>query len=86
MSRARKTAPRVVVKQTPDAEVPTEVLAESIVAISQGVKKLRAGRLNETALVLLLQHACKGVVSRNHIKCVLDALQDLERLYVRRAV
>lgn len=76
--KAAKTA----VKQTPEKEVPAEVLATSIVTIADGMRKLRASRLTERALVALLQDAT-GLSQRN-IKTVLVGLDDLERMYVKR--
>lgn len=73
---------RVAVKQNPEKEIATEVIAESIVAISDGIKKLRAGRLNDRALVLLL-HDVTGVARRD-IKVVLDGLQSLESTYIKK--
>jgi hypothetical protein len=70
------------VKQNPEKEIATEVIAESIVAISDGIKKLRAGRLNDRALVLLL-HDVTGVARRD-IKVVLDGLQSLESTYIKK--
>jgi hypothetical protein len=65
---------------TPD-ETPSEVLAAAIVEMSQGVKRLRAGRLNERAIVLLV-HASTSVAQRD-IKAVLNALESLEVEYLK---
>lgn len=73
----------VIVKQVEGAEVPAEVLASSIVAISEGVKKLRAGRLNDKALVLLIQNAAPGNVPKSDILAVLDGMAALEKLYLK---
>jgi hypothetical protein len=79
--------------EPPAKEVPTEVLAASIVAISQGVRRLRSGSLNDRALVLLIQDAVGGVgpergpkkqLTQREIKAVLDGIQDLEKTFVRR--
>lgn len=67
--------------------VPIEVMAESIVAISQGIRKLRAGPLNDRALVLLIQHAAPShngaAISQKEIKAVLAGIENLEREYLR---
>jgi hypothetical protein len=78
----------VAVKQVEGAEVPAEVLAQSIVDISRGMKMLTAGPLNERALLLLIQDAAGGEshVSLQIIKSVLGAVGDLERLYVNRGM
>jgi hypothetical protein len=75
---------KVVVAQNADAEVPTEVLADSIVAIAAGIKKLRAGRLNDRALYLLIQHAAPGAIAIREIKSVIEGMESLERVYLRK--
>jgi len=74
----------VNIVQKPETEVPAEVLADAIVAISQGVRKLRAGRLNDRALVLLIQHAAPSPINQRDVKSVLGAIDDLERQYIRK--
>jgi hypothetical protein len=88
-----KNAPEreVVVKQDEQKPVPVEVMADAIVAISQGMKKVMAGPLNEKAIVLLIQHAAPpyryGMQSKKvgtvEIKCVLEGIQGLERTYLK---
>lgn len=68
--------------------MPTEVLAQSIVAISDGLKALRSGKLNNRALVLLITHACPrmrgaGPVSKTHVEAVLAGIENLKREYIR---
>lgn len=77
--------------EEPAKEIPTEVLASSIVAIAEGVRKLRAGRLNDKALLLLIQHAAPNVGPRNYsplsikeIRAVLDGIESLETTYLRK--
>jgi hypothetical protein len=75
------------------SDVPLEVLAESIVSISDGVKKLRSGRLKESALLLLIQHAAPspkrgryrtGVpIPLKTIKAVLDGMEALKTEFVK---
>lgn len=67
--------------QVKQDETPTEVLAASIVAISQAARQMRAGRLNDKALVLLISHYSGE--SQRTVKLVLDAIENLEREYVR---
>jgi hypothetical protein len=79
----------ITVKQKDDAPIAVEVLAESIKAISDGVRKLRSGRLNDKALLLLIQHACPA--ERKYgpkpgvgtIKAVLAGMDALERTYLK---
>lgn len=72
---------RVEVMQQPQNEVPTEVLATSIKEISEGMKRLRSGRLNDRALLTLLQRSCG--VSQSDIKSVMDGLESLSRDYLK---
>lgn len=78
-------------KQDEERPVPIEVLAESIKAISDGVKKLRAGPLNERALVLLIQHAAPNIgkwgtnrIGMTEIKAVLEGMESLETAYLKK--
>lgn len=79
-----------IVKQTPEKEVPVEVLAESIVAISQGIRKLRSGRLTDRALLLLIQDAAPSIshkpISQREIKAVLEGIDSLERMYIKKKI
>lgn len=72
------------VKQNEETPVPVEVLAASIVSISEGVKKLLAGPLNDRALHLLIQHAAPTVLTIREIKSVLQGLVDLQKTYVKK--
>jgi len=80
----------VKVVKNPEQPEPTAVIAEAILAISEGVKRLRASRLNDRALVLLIQHACPSVgkfnqkpVSAKEVRSVLDGIESLEREYLK---
>ena len=64
-----------------DDPPPPEVIAQSIVDIAAGMKRLNAGRLNRNALVLLLHHASR--VGMRDIERVLEGLDSLERLYLK---
>ena len=83
---------KTIVKQNPEKELPTEVLAESILAISQGVKKLRAGRLTDRALLLLIQDAAPNVggkfgttkISMKEIRAVFEGIESLERAFIKK--
>ncbi|MDE2103460.1 MAG: hypothetical protein KGL39_39830 [Patescibacteria group bacterium] len=82
---------QVIVKQEPNAEVPTEVLAGAILAISVGLKQLRSGRLNDKALVLLIQHAAPSFdkhstrsVTVSMVKAVLEGIESLEATYLKK--
>lgn len=88
------TPKKIVVKQDVDAdEVPVEILANEITAMAESVRRLRAGRLNERALILLIQNAAPGIkkrmgnvpISSKQVRAVLDGIDSLEREYLRPA-
>jgi hypothetical protein len=80
----------LAVSQVEGAEVTTEVLAQSIISISQGVKRLRAGKLNDKALFLLVQQAAPTQgqsgqrIPISTIRDVFDGLSSLEAQYIRK--
>jgi hypothetical protein len=78
----------VVLKQDAEKPVPVEVLAESIKAIAQGVRKLREGPLNDRCLILLIQHAAPKInyqaPSVVVVRSVLDGIDALETEYLRK--
>jgi hypothetical protein len=71
---------KVTVKQT-ENEIPVEILAESIKDISTAVSKLRAGRLTERAIILLIADNC--TVGKPAIKQVLDSMHTLSKRYLK---
>lgn len=87
---------KVVVKQPDDKahEIPTEILATSIVAISEGIKKLRRGRLTDRALFLLIQDAAPTVGGKyrndklaiREIRATLEGMESLERIFIRKPI
>lgn len=80
----------IKVQQRMEAEVAVEIMAEAIIAISQGIKRLRAGKLNDKALYLLIQHAAptQGAASQripiSTIRDVIEGLDSLEQTYIRK--
>lgn len=62
-------------------ESATEVIAKQLEQISEGIKILRSGRLNEKALIYLL-YKSSGVTQEN-IKFVLNSLENLSKEYLR---
>lgn len=61
--------------------VPTEIIAQSIKEISDGVKKLRAGKLNDKALVFLI-HKSSGVAS-DTVRAVMRGMENLEKEFLK---
>lgn len=79
------TLKKLIVKQPEIDPVPTEVMADEIIAMAQGIRKLRSGRLNDRALILLIQDAASTQkLGRTTIKAVLDGIEGLEREFLRK--
>ncbi len=83
----------IAVKQVEGKEVTIEVLAQSITDISTGIKKLRSGRLNDRALLLLIQNAAPSLHSGRYsykpvpiktIQHVLNGIENLEAEYLKK--
>jgi len=70
-----------VVKQDPDKPVEQEVLAEAIVRISTGLKKLTASGINRKGIVALLSDDTK--LGKGVIETVIDSLDSLAKTYTR---
>lgn len=70
---------KVVVPETPDRTA--EIIAEDIARIAEGVQKIRAGRLNDRALVTLL--AASTGLGHGTLKLVLDALETLDKTFLK---
>lgn len=77
---------KVIIKQEPEKEVPTEVLAASIVAIAKSLKDLRSTRLNDKALHLLIHHAVPSSSrpSMREIQNVIYGISVLETTYLKQ--
>lgn len=76
--------PKVKVVQSLDDQdnVPLEIIAQSIKAISDSVKKMRQLSLNNKAIILLLHDSSK--VSKTQIHNVLMAMENLEDEYLKK--
>lgn len=81
-------AKKAVIKQPepPAPEIPTEIIADAIVKLSDGMAQLQRGALNDRALLLLIQHACPSAdrPSTKQIKTILTAIEGLKREYIRK--
>jgi hypothetical protein len=62
--------------------IPAEIIADAIVEISKGIKAIRNTRLSERAILVLLRDATG--LSLNEIRRVLGALDDLEKMYLKK--
>lgn len=78
---ATKKTTKLVVKKDPDSDVTAEVLAESIVKISQAMRQLRSGRLKDRAIIILL--ASSTGLNQHIIKQVIEGISSLEATYLK---
>lgn len=83
--------PALKVVQDAEEAVPTEILATSIRAIAEGVRRLRSGSLTDRALFLLIQDASPNVGARKYrppsikeIRAVFDGIDSLDRTFLRK--
>jgi hypothetical protein len=81
----RKVNVKVVQKDEKNPTVHVEVIAEAILRMSDGIKKLRSGPINDTGLMLLIQHAAPRSLSIVNIRAVLDGIQSLEKTYLKNS-
>lgn len=73
---------KVVIKQSPEKEVPVEVMAQAVVDLSRAAKRLLNGPLKRDAIIVLIKD--KTNLTKGVIAAVLDQLEDLERTWVRK--
>ncbi len=79
------------VVQKDGEEVAPEIIAGAVVAISDGIKKLRASRLNDDALFLLIAKAApaygprwkKEHVTATQVRVVFAGIEALEKTWLK---
>jgi MinD superfamily P-loop ATPase len=80
MSRTLKTTAKPVIEL---GDTAPNLLAEAIVDVAAGAKKLLGSRLSKRAVLLLVRDKTGGRVSLTDIETILDAAADLGS-YVKR--
>lgn len=81
----------VQIKQQEGQEISIDILAIEIKAISDGIKRLRSGKLKDSALVLLIQNAApkiggkynNSIITKTEVTAVLSGIENLEREYLK---
>lgn len=86
--KLRGIKPTTIIQDESD-HVPAEILATSIKAIAEGVRRLRSGPLNKRCLMLLIQHSAPTYrggkrIAINDIEMVFDGIDNLERAYLTK--
>lgn len=61
-----------------------ELIAESIIKISDAFEKIKNSRLTERAIHLLIKDAIGGSIGITTIKTVLDASANLKKHYIKQ--
>lgn len=79
-----KKAQNVKVVQDPEKPIATEIIAESIQTIAEGMRTLTSGRLNNRALLTLIKDACPARISFQDIRMVLVAIESLDKMFLRK--
>ena len=71
---------------TQDSEHAIAAIAREIELLSEGIRELRAGRLTDSALVLLIQNACpsQGRPSQRQIREILNVIENLDDYYLKK--
>lgn len=73
-----------------DVPETVEVMEKSILAISEGIKKLRSTRLNDKALFMLIAYASssygdypKTKICVRDVKNVIEGIESLEKMFLK---
>lgn len=83
--------PKTQIKVTqPEEPIEVEIIADAIVSIAAGIKRLKSSRLKDSALYLLIQHAAPSVGKYKNrklniadIKAVFAGIESLQRTYLK---
>lgn len=75
----------IKIKKNEDNPESVELLAQSIIQVSEGFKKVIDSPLSQRALIVLLQDAIGAQnISRSQIKLVIEALPRLKAWYIKK--
>lgn len=80
-SMSRKDGGPVRIKKDEKNPEADEVIARSIIEISDGMKKILSGSLKLRTIVILIAHETK--LPQREVQRVLEAAADLKRLYCK---
>lgn len=73
---------KLVIKQDEENPIPQEVMAAAIIDISNAMKKISQSRLSKEAIIVLIKD--KTNFTKGTIKAVIDNLEDIERLWLKK--
>lgn len=75
---------KLPIKQDPEKPIPAEIIAQSIVDIAAGMRKLNETRLTRRAIITLIHEHSK--IARSQIETVLYNLENLESTWLKKRV
>lgn len=82
MKNNKPTPP--IIKQDKGSEVPIEILAKSIVEVSEAARKMLASRLTKRAICILIKDSMSGTgLPMKDIQMVLDCAATLDKRYIK---
>lgn len=82
-TKTKKASPLKVV-QHPDKPVQAEILAQAIVDVADGVRRMNASRLSRDAIVTLIHD--KSRIAKRDIEIILVHLDSLEATWLKKVV
>lgn len=75
----------IKIVKSEEAPESTELLAQSIIQVSDGFQKIMNGSLGQRALIVLLHDGIGGSkISKGQIKLVLDNMPRLKAWYIKK--
>ena len=76
--------PTIKIKKDEDNPEPIELLAKSIIQVSDAFEKIQKSNLTERAIIVLLQDGIgPSYINKQQIKLVLDNLPRLKSWYIK---
>lgn len=88
-----KNTGTITVKTDEENPESVEIIADSIIKISDAFERIEKGKLSRRALILLIQYNCEQVgrgyrkkpISQGDVEKVLDSIATLKRAYIKDA-
>lgn len=86
-----KTQKTITVSTDEENPIPVEIVADSILSISDAIKKFNDSRLSRRAILVLIQDNCKPAgngfnkkpVNMKTVEAVWDSIQSLRKAYIK---
>lgn len=75
----------ITIKSNEENPEPIELIAQSIIEISEAFKKIENSRLSKRAIILLIKDRCNGI-GMTEIETILDVVPKLKDYYIKEPV